>query len=141
MGVDFAFILRKQAPAPLSSGLFSACRNPAHLTHQDDSLLESSRPQLHSVLQCGRSGRAEVLEARLEGGRCKAGSGQHQIHQMGGRQGCWCQKEGLNFQITISKMSSSSPTIATNVNLVRLVEDQLFPIALSSSRANDAFRR
>merc|ERR1712117_188487 len=48
---------------------------------QDDSLLESSRPQLHPVLQCGGQGRASVSE-----GRCRqAGSHIHQVRKVGGR--------------------------------------------------------
>merc|ERR1712117_107354 len=48
---------------------------------QDDSLLESSRPQLHPVLQCGGQGRASVSQDRCS----QAGSHIHQVRKVGGR--------------------------------------------------------
>merc|ERR1711951_202002 len=62
---------------------------------QDDRLLESSRTQLHPVLQCRRQGGSEMFEARSQGGLCQAGSHLHQVCKVGGRQ--TSRQEGIMF--------------------------------------------
>merc|ERR1712117_475891 len=65
---------------------------------QDDSLLESSRPQLHPVLQCGGQGRASVSE-----GRCpQAGSHIHQVRKVGGRKAS--RQEDLIISIKLKSL-------------------------------------